>query len=101
MKAPITTFYALIAELPEAEGGGEGLAMIYGFPRAGLECPLVMTDTDNRAVGGGPVEYRLDLLRKEARRLSKAGGRRIRLVRFTTRTDLEVFHPDGRREPIA
>jgi hypothetical protein len=41
---------------------------------------------------------RLDQLLPKARELARSQGKTIRLVRFHVRQDVEVFHPDGRRE---
>lgn len=43
---------------------------------------------------------RAEFIRSEAKKLSKFGNKSIKLVRFTVRTEIEVFHPDGSREDL-
>lgn len=90
----VREIYILLADNP----GGEGLVMAGGL---GVPTPVIMTGADRTPEGGPTLEHRLDELRRFARQSARAGARALRLVRFTVRQDIEVFHPDGRRERVA
>jgi len=91
----VKAIYVLLADNEE----GEGLCMIYG--RGGPDLPAIVTDADRTVEGGRTIEERRQMLEREGRDLAKFGLRNIRLVRFVAREDLEVFHPDGRRERVS
>lgn len=69
-----------------ADDGDEGVAAFVA-PGSGTWYPMVAAD-----------EKRLEGLIRKAQDIAKATGKRLRLVRFDRRTEIEVFHPDGRRE---
>jgi hypothetical protein len=75
---------ALWAFVAVHDDGDEG---IIGFLSPSGWVPMVAAD-----------QTRLDLLIPRARAVAKEGNKVVRLVRFDTRADVEVFHPDGRRE---
>jgi hypothetical protein len=78
---------SLWAALATHDDGDEGVAAVL-LPD-GAWFPLVAAD-----------KVRLGWIRDHARRLSKASGIPIRIVRLTQRSDVEVFHPDGRHEDL-
>jgi hypothetical protein len=43
---------------------------------------------------------RLEFVREAAKELAKERGKPIRIVRLSQRSDVEVFHPDGRHENL-
>ncbi len=71
----ITELYAFIAE----NAAGEGVcAFQYGYALL----PMVGADMD-----------RIDSLREKAREIAAVSGRRIRLCKFSVRTELELIDP--------
>ncbi len=74
-KLRIDEIYAFIAE----EAKGEGVC---AFQFGNTLLPMVCADI-----------ARVDSLREKAREIAAVSGRRIRLVRFTTRTELELIDP--------
>jgi hypothetical protein len=67
------------------DGDGEGIVAACGPD--GLWIPLVAAD-----------RQRVERLRPIARRIGQETGATIRLIRFTTRTELEVIEPKEGRE---
>lgn len=88
----VKEFYALVAD--DEVLGIEGVCM--GWDQAtGVALPAFCSDLGQV---GTTLESRLAAMRRLARNMAKEGARRIRLVRFTSREELEIFHPDGRCE---
>lgn len=74
-KLVITEMWAYIAQTPEGEG-------VVAIKKGIAWMPLVGADLE-----------RIQSMRPMAERLAKQSGQRMTLVRFTTRTELDVIEP--------
>jgi len=86
--------YVLLVDNPD---GIEGLCLVRTrFGEATAAC----TDLDQNptADSTGKLAARVELYRDAARKAAREVNRTVRLVRFVVREEVEIFHPDGRRE---